>query len=64
MKTNKGITPLAMMISVQTIRFDFGPFMDLETLRIIQKFCRFIEGYSVPLIDEVVPSNQTVWGSI
>ena len=60
MKPNKQIIPQAMVTSEQTIRFDFGPSIGLTTLRIIQKFCHFIEDNSVPLLDEVVPSNQTV----
>lgn len=60
MKLNKQIMPKAMVTSEQTIRFDFGPSMNLETLRIIQQFCSFIESSSNPLLDEVVPCNQTV----
>lgn len=60
MKPNKQIMPKAMMTSEQTIRFDFGPSMNLETLRIIQQFCSFMESSSNLLLDEVVPCNQTV----
>jgi len=60
MKLNKQIIPKAMVTSEQSIRFDFGPSMNLETLRIIQQFCTFIENSPNPLLDEVVPCNQTV----
>ena len=60
MKLNKKIMPQAMVTSEQTIRFDFGPSMNLEVLQVIQKFCRFIESSPHQLLDEVVPSNQTV----
>lgn len=44
----------------QTIRFDFGPSMNLEVLQVIQRFYHLVENNSHPLLDEVVPSNQTV----
>lgn len=49
-----------MVMNEQTIRFDFGPSMNLEVLQVIQRFCHLVENNSHPLLDEVVPSNQTV----
>lgn len=60
MKPNRKITPKAMVTSEQTIRLDFGPSMNLEVLQVIQNFCRIMESNPHQLLDEVVPSNQTV----
>lgn len=49
-----------MQTSERAIRFDFGPSLDLSTLQIIQQFCSFIKSNSNLLLEEVVPSNQTI----
>ena len=49
-----------MQTSERAIRFDFGPSLDLSTLQIIQQFCSFIKSHSNLLLEEVVPSNQTI----
>lgn len=45
-----------MVTSEQSIRFDFGA----SPHRYIQQFCSFIERYQGPLLEEVVPSTNTV----
>ncbi|WP_342513065.1 5-oxoprolinase subunit PxpB [Sporosarcina sp. FSL K6-1522] len=60
MKPNQHRQPQAMVTSERAIRFDFGSSINQKTYQDIQQFCRFIERDVQPLLEEVVPSMNTV----
>ena len=60
MNPTKQIEPAAMVTSEQSIRFDFGTTMSQEVHAYIQQFCQLVETNWSHLIDEAVPSYQTV----
>ena len=56
MKPNHKVMPSALVTSEQSIRFDFWG----ASHQVIQQFCAFIESYQHALLEEVVPSLNTV----
>lgn len=56
MKLNHRFMPSAMVISEQSIRFDFKASSHQD----IRQFCSFIESYHGSFLEEVVPSMNTV----